>query len=128
MIQKKIKSEDRRVWLRAKRVLSVQVRLVKSQRKNFDRSWHLTTTYDMSLGGIAFYSDREYRAGETLEVHVLMSGLLDIFKGLVQVVRVERKKGAAHYLVAVKLRNPKVKPRFEMTSQPPQKASSKRKK
>ena len=94
---------ERRVWIRAKRVLSVQVRLVKSKRKNFDRSWHTTTTCDMSLGGIAFYSDREYREGETLEVHVLMSGLLDIFKGLVKVVRVERKKTGAHYLVAVKL-------------------------
>ena len=101
---------ERRVWARAKRVLSVQVRLVKSKRKNFDSSWHLTTTYDMSLGGIAFYSDREYSTGEILEVHVIMSGVLEIFKGLVEVVRVQRKELASHYLVAVKLLDPKTKP------------------
>ena len=122
------KGIERRVWIRAKRVLSVQVRLVKSKRKNFDRSWHATTTYDMSLGGIAFYSDREYREGETLEVHVLMSGLLDIFKGLVKVVRVERKKTGSHYLVAVKLLTPKVRPIFQSASKLSQRAGSKKKK
>ena len=118
---------ERRIWIRAKRVLSIQVRLVKTKRKNIDRSWHLTTTYDVSLGGISFYSDREYCIGETLEVHVIMSGILDIFKGLVQVVRVDRKVSGSHYLVAVKLLNPKVKPLFQATSSPVKNLSAKKK-
>ena len=119
---------ERRVWIRAKRVLSIQVRLVKSKRKNFDPSWHLTTTYDMSLGGVAFYSDREYLIGETLEVHVIMSGILEIFKGLVEVVRVERKITGSHYLVAVKFQNPKIKPSFPYIPEPSKLTSSKSKK
>lgn len=94
---------ERRSAIRAKRVLSIQFRLLQTSRKGATTEWHLSTTYDMSLGGIAFYTDQEFRTGDILEVEVVMSGILDIYKGLGRVVRVERKRGAAHYLTAIKL-------------------------
>ena len=94
--------ENRRRWVRAKRVLSMEVRLVKTKRPHPDRSWYLTTTQDMSLGGLSFYTDREYRIEETIELRVIMSGVLDIFKGLAEIVRIEKKETGVHSLVAIK--------------------------
>lgn len=93
---------ERRNWIRADRVLSLEYRLSKSRRKNADRSRHLSTTQEISLGGLSFYSDEEYRVGDVLEIRVVMSGILDIFRGFAEVVRVERKKMAASHFVAVK--------------------------
>ncbi len=93
---------ERRSWVRAKRVLSIEVRVVRTGRVKADRSWYLTTTQDMSLGGLSFYADREYLVGEAIELQVIMSGILDIFKGFAEIVRIEKKEGAAHFLVAVK--------------------------
>jgi c-di-GMP-binding flagellar brake protein YcgR len=94
---------DRRRYLRAKRILSIEYKLVQSNRRDADRLWHLSTTQDMSVTGIAFYTAEEYRVGEVLKVHVVMSGVLDIFEGFGKIVRVEKKKTGAHYLIAVKL-------------------------
>ncbi len=94
---------ERRESIRAKRVLSIQFRLVKSNRKGPSKDWHLSTTYDMSVGGIAFYTDQEFKMGDILEVQVVMSGILDIYKGFGKVVRLERNKNAAHMLVAIQL-------------------------
>jgi hypothetical protein len=99
---KKQMAEERRFWVRAKRVLSIQYRLVKSRRKSADGSWHLSTTQDMSFGGLSFYTDQEYRKEDVLELHVVMSGILDIFNGLGKVVRVEKKATGSYFLVAVK--------------------------
>ena len=52
-------TDERRFWVRAKRVLSIQYRLIKSRRKEIDRAWHLSTTQDMSYGGLSFYTDRK---------------------------------------------------------------------
>ena len=93
--------QERRVWTRAKRVLSLQFRLINRQNKEYKDQWHLSTTQDMSLGGLAFYTDIEYREDDLLEVHVVMSGVLDIFNGLAKVVRVEKRRSAAYFLVAV---------------------------
>lgn len=93
---------ERRNWIRADRVLSLEYRLSKSRRKDADRSWHLSTTQEISLGGLSFYGDEEYRPGDVLEIRVVMSGILDVFRGFAEVVRVERKKMAASHFVAVK--------------------------
>jgi len=95
-------TEERRFWVRAKRVLSIQYRLVKSRRKSADKAWHLSTTQDMSYGGLSFYTDQEFKKEEVLELHVVMSGILDIFNGLGKVVRVERKATGSYFLTAVK--------------------------
>jgi len=95
--------QERRQAVRAKRVLSIQLRLVKSsRRKNVDRSWCLSTTQDMGIGGVAFYSETEYSPNDILELHITMSGFLDIYKGFGKVSRVERKKTGAYFLTAVK--------------------------
>jgi hypothetical protein len=94
--------EERRFWVRAKRVLSIQYRLTKTRRKNADKAWHLSTTQDMSFGGLSFYTDQEFKKDEILELHVVMSGILDIFNGTGKVVRVERKETGSYFLTAVK--------------------------
>lgn len=95
--------QERRCWVRAERILCIEFRLIKSKRKDFDKSWGLSMTKDMCAGGIAFYTDREFLPGDILEFRVTMSGILDILKGLAQVVRIERKKTGAFFLVAVKM-------------------------
>ncbi|MDP8211809.1 MAG: PilZ domain-containing protein [Candidatus Zapsychrus exili] len=96
-------NKEKRQWIRAKRILSIQHRLSKPRAKGSAvMPWRLSTTQDMSIGGLAFYSDFEYRANEIVDVHVVMSGILDIFKGSCKVIRVEKKKTGAYYLVAVK--------------------------
>ena len=76
--------------------------MVKSRYKDGDTQWHLSTTHDMSLLGLAFLSDVPYAIDDALELHVVMSGILDIYKGYGKVVRVERKTTGAFYLIAVK--------------------------
>lgn len=94
--------EERRQAIRAKRILSIQYRLAKSKFKDSDKSWHLSTTYDMSVLGLSFLSEVPYYVDDALELNVVMSGVLDIFKGYGKVMRVERKESAAFYLIAVK--------------------------
>lgn len=96
-------SIERRKGLRVKRVLSIQYRLVKSRRKITDKSWFLSTTEDMSYSGLSFFSEPELRVGDCLEVNVVMSGVVEIYKGYCKVVRIESNPNAAFQLVAVKL-------------------------
>ena len=94
--------EERRGAVRAKRILSVEYRLHKSKIRNFDKSWHLSMTEDMSTSGLAFMTEHGYRMGDILELHVVMAGILDIFNGYGTVVRCEKKKTGVFYRVAVK--------------------------
>lgn len=98
---------ERRASVRAKRVLSIQYRLVKTERKNADTDWHLSTTEDMSLDGIGFYTDILYRPGDILEIKIVMSGILDIYNGPGKVTRVDRQRALNHYFVAVSTRSSK---------------------
>lgn len=93
---------ERRRYVRAKRILSIQFKLAKGQRRGVDRSLGLSTTQDLGTGGLSFYTDREYCAGDILDLHIIMSGILDIYKGQAQVVRISRKKSGACFLAAVK--------------------------
>lgn len=90
--------KERRQFVRAKRVLAIEYRRADKSRKA--SAWHLSTTEDMSLGGIKFYSEIELRSGDMLEIRVVMSGVLDIFKGLVKVVRVEKKASSSYFVTA----------------------------
>ncbi len=102
--------EERRHGIRAKRILSIQYRLAKHKgAKNHE--WFLSTTQDMSVSGLSFLSEHAFRPGDMLEVKVVMSGVLDIYNGFAKVVRTERKKTAAYYLVGVKFSGFKPKPR-----------------
>ncbi|MDP2654262.1 MAG: PilZ domain-containing protein [Candidatus Omnitrophota bacterium] len=94
--------DERRESIRARRILSIQFRMVKSSLRDSDKSWHLSMTNDMSVSGLSFLSEVPYHMDDTLELHVVMSGVLDIFKGYGKVVRVEKKESAAFYLIAVR--------------------------
>ena len=107
----KIDWSERRSFVRAKRILSIEYQLVKSSRRKIDPAWHLSTTQDMSLGGLTFFTDVEFRPGDVLEVKVVMSGVLDIFKGPCQVVRVDKKRTGAYFLTAVQFVNNRMKSR-----------------
>lgn len=100
MVKSNIK--ERRRWVRAKRVLSITFKLKKSARAKANKDAFLSTTEDMSVGGLSFYTDCEYQIGDILDMKVVMSGVLDIFGGFAEVVRVEKKKTGAHYLIGVK--------------------------
>ena len=95
--------QERRNWIRAKRVMSIQYRVFSSKRKNVNRDWCLSTTYDMSFGGVCFYTDQPLVVGDILDIDVVMSGVLQIFKGKAKVVRIEKKKCAVFFLTAVEL-------------------------
>jgi len=94
--------KERRNWIRAKHVLSLQYRLSKCKRKKYDGSWGLSTTEDMSYGGLSFYTDREYRVNDILELRVVMAGVLDIYTGFTKIIRVVNKKNGAYSLIGVK--------------------------
>jgi hypothetical protein len=94
--------KERRSWPRAKRILSIEYRLFKSRRRQADRSWHLSTTDNVSAEGLAFYSDHEYSTGDILDLRVVMSGVLDIFNGRGEVIRADQKRTGACFFVAVR--------------------------
>ena len=94
-------SKEKRTSIRAKRVLSIVYKLDKTKRKNSDKTCYLSTTEDMSRGGVSFYSDHDYSKDDVLDIHVVMSGVLEIFRGLARVVRVEKTKSSECHLIAV---------------------------
>jgi hypothetical protein len=102
-------SKERRQWLRAKRILSIQHRLIKRGRKKCATRWSLSTTEDMSVGGLAFLTEYEYKKTDMIEIKVIMSGLLDIYSGVAEVVRVEKNKTAVFFLTAVAFAGSKIK-------------------
>ena len=94
---------ERRQAIRAQRILSIQYRLVKSKlKKDQDTNWHIATTHDMSASGLSFIADLAYHVGDILELHMVMSGVIDIYKGHGQVVRIEERRTGLIYLIAVK--------------------------
>ncbi|MFA5087521.1 MAG: PilZ domain-containing protein [Candidatus Omnitrophota bacterium] len=109
--------QERRQGVRAKRVLGIQYRLVKS-RSGQEKNWHLSTTVDMSFVGVSFLSDAAYHPGDVLELRMVMSGVLDIYNGFAQVVRTEKKKQTCCYLVGVKFIERKSRSRKAKTYHP----------
>lgn len=94
--------KERRSYPRATRILSIEYRLYKSRRRHTDPQWHLSTTEDISPESLSFYSDYEYHPGDILDVRVVMSGLLEVFKGQGEVVRVEQKRLGACFFIALR--------------------------
>lgn len=95
-------TRERRKAVRAQRILSIQYKLAQTKRRNADKKWYLSTTHDMSISGLSFLSEVPYQVDEVLELQVVMSGILDVFKGYGKVVRVQRKTTGAYFLIAVK--------------------------
>ena len=89
---------NRRVSVRARRIVTVRHRLFKRSGKKFAAGWMLSTTENMSATGLLFNSPVVYKLNDVVEVQVVMSGILDIFNGVGKVVRVETKRGGYYYI------------------------------
>ena len=95
--------EERRRAIRAERILSIRHRLHERKGKVVDSPWYISITENMSVNGILFNSAAHYQVDDTIEVEVVLSGVLDIFRGYARVVRVKKKKDGAVYSIAVTL-------------------------
>ena len=104
--------EERRRGIRARRILSIRHRLYK--RENHlakTEPWFLSMTENMSYNGVLFTSSAAYLKGDIIELEVILSGVLDIFRGYGRVVRVDKKPSGVVYSVAVTLVDLKDKPK-----------------
>ena len=97
----KLMNDEKREYVRARRILSVRHRLIKRKNKPMHEFWYLSTTEDMSVNGLLFTSAMPYQRGDVIELEIVMSGVLDIFRGHGKVVRVQKKESGAFYSVAV---------------------------
>ncbi len=95
----KPKTRERRKFVRARRVLTIEHRLYKRKGILIDGSWNISKTEDMSIVGLLFSSDIAYLRGDIIQLRVVMSGLIDVFHGFGRVIRTEQKKD--NYFVAV---------------------------
>ena len=96
--------EERRRFQRAERILSIKHRLYKRKGKVYhDRSWnwHLSSTRNMSLGGLLFSSNIFYEKGDIIELEVVMSGILNVFNGFGKVLRSEPTKAGLIFNIAI---------------------------
>ena len=101
--------DERRDSPRSKRIVTVHHRLHKRAGKKINAMWMLSTTENMSASGLLFVSATAYKANDIVEMHVVMSGILDLFKGYGKVVRIE--KGKNNFKIAVKYVELKAKSR-----------------
>ena len=109
--------DERRRAIRAPRILSIRHRLHKRKGQVVDYPWYVSITENMSVSGILFNSAAPYFVGDTIELEVVLSGVLDIFKGYAKVVRVQKKDSGVIYAVAVTLIDLKNNgPRFKSIS------------
>lgn len=90
---------ERRRGVRAKRIITIRHRLAKRNGKKVNREWALSVTENMSISGLLFLSPEEYKHGDVIELQVVMSGVLDIFNGYGEVVRIDKKKGREYVAV-----------------------------
>ncbi len=101
---------ERRHGERVNRVVAVRHRLIKRSGRQVPSEWSLSTTKNMSHSGFLFLSARPYRKGDILELQVVMSGIIDIYRGQAQVVRMT-EVGATSFDIGVKNLLPKNPPR-----------------
>ena len=95
--------EDRRRALRAPRILNIRHRLHQRKGKTVDAPWYVSMTENMSVNGILFHSAAPYVVGHIIELEVIFSGVLNIFRGYGKVVRTQKKKSGPVYFIAVTL-------------------------
>lgn len=99
-----IMTKEQRRHERAKRELTIRHRLYKHKGASVEGDWQISKTCDMSLTGILFKSGTEYKKGDIVELVVVMSGAIDVFKGFCRVVRVENPvKREPYYRIAAVL-------------------------
>lgn len=94
------KGIERRGSLRASRVVAVKHRLFKRGRNKSESVWSLSSTKNMSVSGLLFMSPVPYEPGDVIELEVVMSGMIDIYSGLAQVVRIHESSATAFDVAA----------------------------
>lgn len=107
--------ENRRDSIRAARIVTVRHRLVRHKGRKVSSPWQISMTENMSVSGLLFVSAINYEQDDTVEVEVVMSGMLDLFKGYGQVVRSILKEGG-YYHVALKYVDLKEAPKVKKRS------------
>lgn len=90
--------DEKRDSIRAKRIVTVHHRLAKHKGKKVSSPWQVSMTENMSYSGLLFVSAIEYEQGDLIEVEVVMSGVLDIFKGFGEVVRSVKNKNKFYHI------------------------------
>lgn len=105
---------ERRNGERVSRVVAIRHRLIKRGGRKAPSVWSLSTTKNMSHSGLLFLSAVPYRKGDVLEIQVVMSGVIDIYRGLAEVMRVT-EVGNTSFDVGVKNILPKRPPRKAKT-------------
>ncbi len=95
---------ERRKHPRVKRVLCIHHRMHRPHTRFAEDSWHwhLSDTDNMSAGGLLFHSDVQYKIGDIIELKIVVSGVLDIYDGLAEVLRIENSKKPKIFPTAVK--------------------------
>jgi hypothetical protein len=101
---------ERRHGERVNRVVAIRHRLIKRSGLKTASAWSLSTTKNMSHSGLLFLSSIPYRKGDVLQLHVVMSGIIEVYNGQAQVVRVT-EVGSTSFDIAVKNLLPKAPPR-----------------
>ena len=101
---------ERRKGERVSRVVAIRHRLIKRFGRKSSSQWSLSTTKNMSHSGLLFLSSVPYRKGDILELQVVMSGIIEVYRGQAQVVRVI-EVGNTSFDVGVKNLLPKAPPR-----------------
>lgn len=101
---------ERRNGERVNRVIAIRHRLVKRTGRKAPTEWSLSTTKNMSHSGLLFLSSIPYRKGDILEIQVVMSGVIDVYRGKAQVMRVI-EVGDTAFDVGVRNVLPKAPPR-----------------
>ena len=95
--------EDRRSAQRAPRILNIRHRLHKRKGKTVEAPWYVSMTENMSVNGILFHSAAPYAIGHVIELEVIFSGVLNVFRGYGKVVRAQKKEPGQVYFIAVML-------------------------
>lgn len=95
--------EERRHSVRVPRILSIRHRLHKRKGKIINSHWFISITENMSVSGILFNSAAPYLVGDIIELEVVLSGVIDIFRGFARVVRIDKKESGVAHGIAVML-------------------------
>ena len=101
---------ERRNGERVNRVVAIRHRLIKRSGRKSPSEWSLSSTKNMSHSGLLFLSSTPYRIGDVLEIQVVMSGIIDVYCGYAEVVRVA-EIGSTSFDIGVKNLLPKAPPR-----------------
>ncbi len=86
---------ERRNGERVNRIFAVRHRLVRRPGSRSISDWSLSSTRNMSHSGLLFLSATSYRRGDVLELQVVMSGVIDVYNGRAEVMRVKEISAAA---------------------------------